>query len=168
MKFVLIGSLMVLMSVTGMAADSNTTQQLEANKAIAVGWLDTMYNKHRVREAYEKYASPRFHHHAQWAAATPPEQIVAHNIESGEKMVKQYPKQRLEIKHVVAEGNMVIVHSRYIDGPGVGEEVINPKKGNQKGPKTGEQVVDIVRIENGKIAEHWEVSQHTTDLADVF
>ena len=148
-------------------ADALTTTP-EQNKAIAIGFLTTLYNQHQPREAFERYASPRFHHHAQWSGPGTPEDIVKHNIDSMTQMAEKFPQQKLEIKQVVAEGDLVFVHSFYSGGPGAGETITNAKKGNQAAAKTGEQVVDIMRIENGKIAEHWEVSQPTTDLGDVF
>ncbi len=168
MKYASFGTACLLVSLTAIAAEPDTAMQLAQNKAVATSFLETIYNQHQPRKAYEKYASARFHHHAQWSGPGTPEEIVKHNIESSETMVKKFPQQKLEIKQVVADGNLVFVHSYYSNGPGVGEEITNAKKGNQKGPKTGEQVVDIMRIENGKIVEHWEVSQPTTDLGDVY
>lgn len=141
--------------------------RLERNKALATGFIDTLFNKHQAREAYARYASPRFHHHAQWAGPGTPEEIVAHNIEAGAQM-SNGGKSKREIKQVVAEGDLVVVHSHASGNADDGQEILNAKKGNQKGAKTGEEVVDIFRIENGKLAEHWEVSQPTTDLKDVY
>ena len=60
---------------------------------------------------------------------------------------KTYPKFRVEIKRVFIEGNMVAVHVRSHDGP----------------TKNGEAGVDIFRLENGKIVEHWDVIQPIPD-----
>lgn len=158
---------LVALSLSVNAAESKS-QSLEANKAIAVGFLDTMFNKHQPREAYEKYASPRFHHHAQWAGPGTPEGIVAHNIEASEKMLKNLPNTQREIKQVVAEGDLVVIHSHATGSMSDGEVITNMKKGSEKAPKTGDEVVDIFRIEGGKVAEHWEVSQPTTSLKDVY
>jgi predicted SnoaL-like aldol condensation-catalyzing enzyme len=48
------------------------------------------------------------------------------------------PKQKIEFKHVVAEGDVVILHSRY----------------EMAGAEW--RFIDIYRVENGKLAEHWD------------
>ena len=151
------------------AATPTTQTQLERNKALAIAFTETLHNQHDATKAFTQYATSTFHHHAQWSGQhDTPEAIVKHDIESMNNVGKQMPNSRREIKQVIAEGNLVMVHSHALNGGGVGEPYKNPKKGNVVGPKTGEQVIDIYRIENGKIAEHWEVSQPTTDLEDVY
>lgn len=61
-----------------------------------------------------------------------------------EKMgVAHWPKQTVDFKRVIAEGDLVMI------------QVVQPKTGD-----TPEAViVDIFRVENGKIAEHWDVMQ---------
>ena len=48
------------------------------------------------------------------------------------------PKQKIEFKHVMAEGDTVMLHSRY--------EMAG----------TEWRFLDIYRVENGKLAEHWD------------
>ncbi len=48
------------------------------------------------------------------------------------------PKQKVEFKHIVAEGDIVFLHSRY---EMAGKEW---------------RFIDIYRIENDKLAEHWD------------
>jgi predicted SnoaL-like aldol condensation-catalyzing enzyme len=55
------------------------------------------------------------------------------------------PKQKIEFKHILAEGDIVFLHSRY---EMAGKEW---------------RFVDIYRIENGKIAEHWDAMQQMPD-----
>ena len=54
-------------------------------------------------------------------------------------------KQKITFKHVIAEGDIVILHSRY--------------------EMTGKEsrFIDIYRIENGKIAEHWDAMMQMPD-----
>ena len=49
----------------------------------------------------------------------------------------------MEPKRIVAEGDLVVLHSHLILKPG----------------DRGSAVVDIFRLENGKIVEHWDVVQ---------
>ncbi|RVB97174.1 hypothetical protein EN883_35160, partial [Mesorhizobium sp. M7A.F.Ca.AU.002.06.1.1] len=57
--------------------------------------------------------------------------------------VANWPKQKVDFKRVIAEGDLVMT------------QVVQPRAGNM--PET--VIVDIFRVENGKIAEHWDVMQ---------
>ena len=48
------------------------------------------------------------------------------------------PRQKVEFKHVLAQGDVVILHSRY----------------EMAGAEW--RFIDIYRVENGKLAEHWD------------
>ena len=56
---------------------------------------------------------------------------------------EQHPQASAEIKRVVAEGDIVVVHALWKETP----------------EDTGQAMVDIFRVENSKIVEHWNVSQ---------
>jgi predicted SnoaL-like aldol condensation-catalyzing enzyme len=55
------------------------------------------------------------------------------------------PKEKIDIQHIGADGDFVYIHLRSSRGT----KVIS--------------VIDIFRIENGKIAEHWDVIQEVPD-----
>lgn len=55
------------------------------------------------------------------------------------------PKQKIEFKHVVAGGDIVILHSRY---EMAGKEW---------------RFIDIYRVENDKLAEHWDAMMQMPD-----
>lgn len=59
------------------------------------------------------------------------------------------PDLKVTIKRMVAEGDLVVVHSHWQDSP----------------EDRGNAVVDIYRIEDGKIAEHWDVVQPVSEKA---
>ena len=54
-----------------------------------------------------------------------------------------------EIVRVIAEDNMVVLHVRNFHWPH---------------PERGGAVVDIFRVENGKIVEHWDVMQEVPEI----
>jgi predicted SnoaL-like aldol condensation-catalyzing enzyme len=54
---------------------------------------------------------------------------------------KGAPKTKIDIQHLSADGNLVYIHTK-----------------SKMGDKVS-SVIDIFRIENGKIAEHWDVIQ---------
>jgi predicted SnoaL-like aldol condensation-catalyzing enzyme len=56
---------------------------------------------------------------------------------------EQHPQANAEIKRVIAEGDLVVVHALWKDTP----------------EDSGQALIDIFRVQNGKIVEHWDVSQ---------
>lgn len=55
----------------------------------------------------------------------------------------KFPQSRSEIKRVFADGDNVILHVHAVREPGT----------------RGNAIIDIFRLENGKIVEHWDVVQ---------
>ena len=118
---------------------SQTTQ--EKNKALVLDAFDTLFNK-RDYAAAEKYWSPDYIQHS------------AH-IEPGRdglfNLIRSTPDTlRYEHQLIVAEGDYVIVHGRF--------------SGN--GRPVAWIAADIVRIENGRLAEHWDVLQDEATKAE--
>lgn len=83
--------------------------------------------------------------------------FVQHNptIADGQEGVKQLvqmlasqgvQKQEVEFKHVIADGDTVILHSRY---EMAGKEW---------------RFIDIYRVEDGKLAEHWDAMMQMPDM----
>ena len=60
---------------------------------------------------------------------------------------KDAPKEKVDFRHVAADGDLVFLHVR-----------------SKLGPKV-RAIVDIFRIENGKIVEHWDVIQEVPEKA---
>jgi predicted SnoaL-like aldol condensation-catalyzing enzyme len=110
-----------------------TTMESE-NKALVLQAFDTLFNK-RDYAAAERFWSPAYLQHS------------AH-IAPGRyglfELVRAVPKElRYENALIVADGDYVMLHGRFF---GIG------------GPVNW-IVVDILRIENGLLAEHWDVIQ---------
>jgi predicted SnoaL-like aldol condensation-catalyzing enzyme len=105
----------------------------EKNKNIVRESFEAVFNK-RDLDAFEKYWSPDYIQHS---AHIPPGR-------DGLKMlVESLPAEaRYDSSVMMAEGDFVMVHGRYTGIPG-----------------PNWIVVDIIRLENGKLAEHWDVIQ---------
>lgn len=56
---------------------------------------------------------------------------------------KQFPQLTVVPKRVIAEGDLVAVHSHYVNAPG----------------ERGQAIVDLFRVRAGRIVEHWDVIQ---------
>ena len=61
----------------------------------------------------------------------------------------EHPQLSLEIRRVIAEGDMVATHSHLILEPG----------------QPGRALADFFRLENGKVVEHWDVIQEVPETA---
>jgi len=129
-----VAMLLLLGSLTSVRAQSKT----EENKKIAVAFLTMIFNEHKVAEAFERYSVPDYKQHNPYAASGAKPAI---DFLGG--YVKQNPEARTEIKRVIADGDLVAIHN-------------NPK---QNATDRGRAVVDIFRIEKGKVVEHWDVVQ---------
>ena len=106
----------------------------EKNKAIVLEAFDTLFNK-RDYAAAERYWSPHYIQHS--AHIAPGREGLFNLIKSLPPTLKYEPGA------IVAEGDFVIVHGRFSDF----------------GAPVNWIAADIVRIEAGILAEHWEVIQ---------
>jgi predicted SnoaL-like aldol condensation-catalyzing enzyme len=130
-----------LSSLVNQGAWAADTAQLEANKKIVVDFYEQGINQ-KDFEAAAKHLGPQYIQHNPG---------VPDGIEGFKSLVKilreRAPKHRSEIKRVFADGDFVILHVHSIPQPGA----------------KGAAIVDIFRLENGKIVEHWDVRQDITD-----
>lgn len=137
-------SVMLLLLFSAACSQLETTEEtsevspLEQNKEIAVGFLTMIFNDHKVAEAFEKYSTPNYIQHNPFAASGADAAI---NFLG--PYLEQNPEARTEIKRVIAEGDLVAIHN-------------NPKMNAED---RGRAVVDIFRIEQGRVVEHWDVVQ---------
>jgi len=127
-------ALLLFGSLTAALAGSQT----EKNKKIAVAFLSMIFNEHKVAEAFKQYSIPEYKQHNPYAATG-----AQAAIDFLGPYLKQNPEASTEIKRVIAEGDLVAIHN-------------NPK---QNPKDRGRAVVDIFRLKNGKVVEHWDVVQ---------
>ena len=135
------GVLLVLL-LLGTLTAAQAQSQTEKNKQIAVAFLTMIFNDHKVEEAFKLYAVPEYKQHNPYAASGAQAAIGFLG-----PYLKANPEARTDIKRVIAEGNLVAIHN-------------NPKQNTKD---RGRAVVDIFRLENGKVVEHWDVVQDITE-----
>ena len=110
---------------------------LEANKKTVVEFYEAGLNK-KDFEAASKYFGPKYIQH------NPGAQDGTEGFKAFLAFLRdKFPNSHSEIKKVFAEGDYVILHVHAVREPGT----------------RGRAIVDIFRLENGKIVEHWDVAQ---------
>jgi predicted SnoaL-like aldol condensation-catalyzing enzyme len=122
------------------AADA---QQQETNKKNVVEFYEKALNQ-KDFEAASRYLGPRYTQHNP-VAADGPEGLKAFI----QFLRDKFPSSRSEIKRVFADGDYVIVHVHAMREPGT----------------RGRAIIDIFKLENGKIVEHWDVGQDVPEKA---
>jgi len=68
-------------------------------------------------------------------------------IDACKQWFKNAPKEKIDIQHIAADSNLVFIHTKSHQGPKIFS------------------VIDIFRIENGRIVEHWDVAQAVPEKA---
>jgi len=107
------------------------------NKNAAVSFLE-LASSGKVREAYSKFVGDGFRHHNPFFEGS------AESLRAGmEENARQNPNKIFEVKRVIAEDELVAVHSDV----------------RQKPDDLGAAVVHIFRFENGRIVELWDLGQ---------
>ena len=110
----------------------------DANKALVIEAFDTLFNRRDYARA-EAYWSPDYIQHSAHIA---PGRTGLFDL------VKSLPAElRYEHQLVVASGDHVILHGRF----------------SNHGQPANWVVADIVRVADGKLAEHWDVIQDEAD-----
>ena len=111
-----------------------TTTSPEKNKALVLEAFDTLFNK-RDYVAAERFWSPNYIQHSAHIA---PGRDGLFNLVRSLPTTLRYENQR-----ILAEGDYVIAYGRF--------------SGN--GRPASWVAADVVRFEDGKLAEHWDVLQ---------
>ena len=116
---------------------------LEENKEIVRKFYDTIINK-KDFEGARQYIGPRYKQH---------NPLVKDRPEGLKEFIEflktNFPEARSEIKKVIAEGDYVVLHVHSIRPPNM----------------SGRAIIEIFRLENGKIDEHWDVIQEVPETS---
>ncbi|MBJ9704655.1 ester cyclase [Acinetobacter calcoaceticus] len=109
------------------------------NKKIVIDFYEGVFLKHKVKEYADHYIGQQYIQHN---PNVPDGKAPFVNFFT-EKFQKN-PQAKNEIKRAIAEGNLVVLHVHSTE--------------NEK--DRGRAIIDIFRVENGKIVEHWDVIQN--------
>ena len=131
---------LLIASPAALAADA---RQMEENKKIVAAFYDAAVNQKDFEKA-SQYLGARYIQHNPLAA----------DGREGFKgfitfLKDKFPNNRSEIKRIFADGDYVIVQVHAVREPGT----------------RGNAIVDIFKLENGKVVEHWDVVQPIPEKA---
>lgn len=132
-----------ILIASGCAGNPPAADRLEQNKRTVLDFYDKGLNQ-KDFEAASRYFGDRYVQHNPNAADGPA------GFKGFLQFLKdKFPQSRSEIKRSFAEGDYVIVHVHAVREPGT----------------RGSAIVDIFKLENGKIVEHWDVVQPIPEKA---
>jgi predicted SnoaL-like aldol condensation-catalyzing enzyme len=116
----------------------NAKTQLDVNKETVTSFYKLAFNDHKPAAAVEKYVGGSYiQHNPTVADGSLP------FIDFVNGYVAKYPHLKVDIKRVIAEGDLVVTHCHITT--------------DDKDP--GLVTMDIFRLQEGKIVEHWDVVQ---------
>lgn len=114
-----------------------------ANKRLVTGFVDQLLARKDL-SAIDRYVTPDYHQH------NPTIPDGATGVKAGlGAYFKQYPQLTVTPKRIIAEGDLVAVHSHYVNAPG----------------ERGTAVLDLFRVQNGRIVEHWDSLQEVPETS---
>ncbi len=132
-----------LLAASACASETPSATPSQGDCTLSAGqvvdrFVDSLFRKKEVRHAFETWVIPDYVQHK----ATLPDGREA-VIEFLEDLVERYPERMFSIHRVIASDDLVAVHYHSQATP----------------DDLGFAVVDIFRVENCRIVEHWDVVQ---------
>ena len=125
-------------TLTFAAALANAEECRLTPKEVVTQFMTKFYLEKKVREAFETWVEPGYIQHNPLAKTG---RYAA--IAFLEPFFQSHPDASYSIKRIIADGNLVAVHSH----------------AKFSADDRGLAVVDILRVDHCKIAEHWDVAQ---------
>jgi predicted SnoaL-like aldol condensation-catalyzing enzyme len=108
------------------------------NKQVVMDWYETAFVKKDAETAADKYMGPSYTQHNPEV----PDGLDAFKGAIG-GMHGAFPEFSTEVKRILVDGDLVALHHHV----------------KMTADERGNSVVDIMRLENGRIVEHWDVIQ---------
>lgn len=114
------------------------TNNAELNKKIVTDFYNGVFIKHQVKAYSDRYIGTQYIQHNPYVpnGKAP---FVTHFTQ----YFKEHPEAKNVIKRAIAQDDLVMLHVHSTENP----------------QDQGKAIVDIFRVENGKIVEHWDVQQ---------
>jgi predicted SnoaL-like aldol condensation-catalyzing enzyme len=132
-----------MLALTAPAAAADDAAKLAANKKTVLEFYDAGLNR-KDFDAAAKFFGARYVQHN----PTAPDGIEGFRAFLN-FLREKFPDSRSEIKRSFADGDYVILHVHSVREPG----------------SRGRAIVDIFKLEDGRIVEHWDVVQDVPEKA---
>ncbi|MFM9271581.1 nuclear transport factor 2 family protein [Halomonas elongata] len=134
-------ALLLALPVTSFAQPERDVKTEEANRALVTEFYDQFFNEHETEQSSRVLAQDYIQHNP----GVPDGKAPFVDYFAG--YFKENPDYQSEIVRSAADGDLVWLHVHSTNGD----------------EDRGEAVVDIFRVEEGKIVEHWDVIQPVPD-----
>jgi predicted SnoaL-like aldol condensation-catalyzing enzyme len=131
--------------VTSFIRLEEVTMDLEAKKKVVLDFFRTAFEQKDPETALRLYVGDYYRQHNPGV----PDGKEAF-VEYVKNRSAKNPNRKMLIKRVIAEGDLVVVHSHNIFAP--------TDEGYASAP-FGVASINIFRLENGKVVEHWDVRE---------
>lgn len=137
-------AVIALLAVAAPAAAWAETPQEQKNKQIAIDFYNAALNEKNWPKA-ESYIGNRYTQHSIYMADGP-----GSLKELVERLQREHPNNHGEIKRAWADGDMVALH-------------VHVKRNAEH---RGWSVIELLRLENDKVIEHWDMFQPVPETAE--
>ena len=135
MRAALAAALLAVAAAPAFAADA---PKACTTRDVANGFIPLFYEQGKVREAYETWVAKDYIQHNPNARDGRDAAIAFL-----EPFYQRNPNHKMTVYRVLVDGDLIAVHLRGQDGPN----------------DLGAAAVDILRVKDCKIVEHWDVTQ---------
>lgn len=156
MRKIIASTLLILASVTASAQNVDKlvidlqslqkpswTEQELANATLITDFVQNLMNNHNFDYILERYNDSSYVQHNR----NLPDKITG-LVGFLKEFVEDYPDYTYDVKHIYVDGDYVIFHSH-----------ATLKKDDRGNDKKGMNIIDIWRLEDGRIVEHWDSIQ---------
>ncbi len=109
-----------------------------ANERLVLDFYNLAFNAHKPAEAAQRYIGATYIQHNPLVPNG-----SAPFVNYFAAFFQTHPDAALDMVRVISEGDLVVVHSKFTTGP----------------QDRGQAIIDIFRVADGKIVEHWDVIQ---------
>ncbi len=156
MRKIIASTLLILASVTASAQNADKlvidlqslqkpswTEQELANATLITDFVQNLMNNHNFDYILERYNDSSYVQHNR----NLPDKITG-LVGFLKEFVEDYPDYTYDVKRIYVDGDYVIFHSH-----------ATLKKDDRGNDKKGMNIIDIWRLEDGRIVEHWDSIQ---------